>query len=110
MCHPQIFSRKGGLWCCINGLVFIFFHIQVCHNETYRRSHGSTLLLLKNLPWKAKYVLVRQYSSSLVMFFTDKDVLLWSSGSSSSNFLMVFMAGLMGTEVNSALTSKETMH
>ena len=63
----------------------------------------------KNLPWKMKYVFVRQYSNSLVMFFTDKDVLLWSSGSS-SNFLMVVMADLMGTEVNSALTSKETMH
>ena len=50
----------------------------------------------KNLPWKITYVHVRQYSSRLVMFFTDKDVPLWSSGSSSSNFLMVFMAGLMG--------------
>ena len=64
----------------------------------------------KYLPWKIKYVLVRQNSSRLVIFFTDKDVLLWSSGSSSNSFLMVLMAGLMGTEVNSALTSKDIMH
>ena len=45
MCHPQIFSRKGGMWCCIDGLVFKLLHIKVCHNGTYRRSHGSTFLL-----------------------------------------------------------------
>ena len=44
------------------------------------------------------------------MLVTDKGVLLWSSGSSSSSLLIVLMAGFMGTDMKSALTSKETMH
>ena len=37
--------QKRGVWCCVNGLVFKLFHIQVCHNGAHRRSHGRTLLL-----------------------------------------------------------------
>ena len=111
MCHTQIFSRKGGGCGAVLMAWFSYFSIyRFATMGLIGDPMAAPSCCSKNLSWKIKYVLIRQYSSSLVMFFTDKDVLLWSSGSSSSNYLMVFMAGLMGTEVKSALTSKETMH
>ena len=70
------------------------------------------LLLLVQNTWLGRW---NKYWSGktpnrLVMFFTDRDVLLYSSGSSSNNFLMVLMAGWIGTEVKSAFTSKDIIH
>ena len=96
--------EKEGMWCCVDGLVFKLLHIQVCHNGTYRGSHGSAFLLF------IKPVLENEICNCKAVLQQSGDVLLPSSWSSSSIFLMVLMASLRGTEVNNALTSKETTH
>ena len=44
------------------------------------------------------------------MWFTAIDVLCLRVWSSSNNFLMIFIAGSMGTDVNKALTSNDIRH
>ena len=60
-----------------------------------------------NLPWKEKYVLVRQNSNNHWMCLTAIVVLWCKLVSSSRSFFMMFRVGCMGMEVNRDLTSKD---
>ena len=57
-------------------------------------------------PGRKKYVFFRQNSSRLMMWSTVMLVLFFRSWSSSSCFLMMSMAGSIGIDVKSALTSR----
>ena len=63
-----------------------------------------------SLPWKVKYILLKQNSRRLMIWLTDMLVLCWSSPSSSNNFLMISMADCISTDVNSAFTSWDMIH
>ena len=63
-----------------------------------------------SLPWKVKYVVLRQNSSRQDMCFTVMDVLWCKSLSSSRCFFMMDIAGSIGTDLKSASTPNDIIH
>ena len=64
----------------------------------------------KTFPGTESMWFFKQNSNRLVMCSNSMVVLLWSSGSNSSLFLMMVMADSMGTDVKNAKTSYEVMY
>ena len=64
----------------------------------------------KYIPWKRKWVSLRQNSSKVMICWMDMEVLWESRGSCSSIFLTMEITGYTGTDVKRTLTSLETMH
>ena len=62
-------------------------------------------LMGEYLPWKRKYVFLRQHSRSVTICGMDMLILCESSGSCCSFCFTMLVEGSMGTEVKSALTS-----
>ena len=108
-CHQQTFSTIKGVWWWLYGSDLKLLHVEVCHNWADGWAHGSPLYLLIELPLEVKYVLLRHNPRRSMICCMDKVVLLWRLWSSLRSFSMIFNVGSMGTEVKSALTSKDIM-
>ena len=63
----------------------------------------------KTLPWKRKSVFIRQNSSVQMICSTEIDVLWWNYQSCSSFLLMIMMAGSIGKDIKSAVSSWEVI-
>ena len=100
--------HKQAVWGRAKGLDFELFHKQISNEGANGGTHGSTMDLFI-IPWKRKYVFLRQNFSNVTFCCVDMLVLWGSAGSWCSLCLTMLMEGSTKTEVKRVLTSYDVI-